>query len=304
MTTAPSGSAPVATTAPATAVPVSGLPYLGSGIGYRTEIKDAIGSPASRVDWLEVITEHYLFAPPDVRDVLHRLRRRFRIVPHGLELSIGAPREPSPRYLDALAQLVDELDAPWFSDHLCFTRAAGVALGTLTPLPRTRDIAREVGRRAQRVQAAVGRPLILENVTYYINLDSPLSEAQFIAEVMENCECGLLLDLTNLDINARNHGYSATEFLDTIPVERVVQVHLAGGTAGEDERMDLDTHSEPVPPAVWDLLTELVERAPVRATLLERDQNFPDDFGQLQAELDHARHILDGARATRPTGVR
>ncbi|MFI1470163.1 DUF692 family multinuclear iron-containing protein [Streptomyces wuyuanensis] len=298
MTTAPSSSAPVTATT-ATAVPVTRLPYLGSGIGYRTEIRDAVDSPASRVDWLEVITEHYLFAPPDVRDVLHRLRRRFRVVPHGLELSIGGPREPSPRYVDALAQLVDEIDAPWFSDHLCFTRAAGVALSTLTPLPRTREIAREVGLRAQRVQAAVGRPLILENVTYYIDLMSPLSEAQFIAEVMEHCDCGLLLDLTNLDINARNHGYSALEFLDTIPVERVVQVHLAGGTEGEDDRMDLDTHSEPVPPAVWDLLTELVGRTPVRATLLERDQNFPGDFGELQVELDHARCILDGAREVR-----
>ncbi|MEV6581246.1 DUF692 domain-containing protein [Streptomyces sp. NPDC051582] len=300
------GTAVATTTTTATAttaVPVAGLPYLGSGIGYRSEIKEAIDSPAHRIDWLEVITEHYLFAPPDVRDVLHRLRRRFRIVPHGLELSIGGTREPSPRYLDALAQFTEEIDAPWFSDHLCFTRAGGVALSTLTPLPRTRDIAREVGRRAQRVQAAVGRPLILENVTYYIDLDSPLSEAQFIAEVMEHCDCGLLLDLTNLDINARNHGYSTAEFLDTIPVERVVQVHLAGGTAGEEDRMDLDTHSEPVPPAVWDLLTDLVSRAPVRATLLERDQNFPDDFGELQEELDHARRILDAARPA-PAGVR
>ncbi|MFF4322868.1 DUF692 family multinuclear iron-containing protein [Streptomyces sp. NPDC001568] len=295
MTTAPSSSAPVT----AAATPLGGLPYLGSGIGYRTEIKDAVGSPTSRVDWLEVITEHYLFAPPDVRDVLHRLRRRFRLVPHGLELSIGAPREPSSRYVDALARLVEEIDAPWFSDHLCFTRAGGVALSTLTPLPRTREIAREVGRRAQRVQAAVGRPLILENVTYYIDLPSPLSEAQFITEVMEHCECGLLLDLTNLDINARNHGYRAVDFLDAIPVERVVQVHLAGGTGGEDDRMDLDTHSEPVPPVVWELLTKLVARAPLRATLLERDQNFPADFGELQAELDHARRILTGARDAR-----
>ncbi|MFE2856731.1 DUF692 family multinuclear iron-containing protein [Streptomyces lavendulae] len=293
MTTA----APATGAATTSAVPVTGLPYLGSGIGYRTELKDAVDSPSHRIDWLEVITEHHLFAPPDVREALHRLRRRFRIVPHGLELSIGGPGEPSPRYLDALAQLVDEIDAPWFSDHLCFTRAGGVALETLTPLPRTREIAREVGRRARRVQAAVGRPLILENVTYYIDLLSPLSEAQFIAEVMEHCDCGLLLDLANLDINARNHGYETGDFLRTIPVERVVQVHLAGGTAGDDGHMDLDTHSDPVPPAVWDLLTELVSVAPVRATLLERDQDFPDDFGELQEELDHARSILDGAVA-------
>ncbi|MEU6704979.1 DUF692 domain-containing protein [Streptomyces wuyuanensis] len=273
------------------------LPFLGSGLGYRAEFADAIADPAHRIDWLEVISDHYLFAPADVREKLAELRKRFRIVPHGLELSIGGPEDPNPRYVDALARLVDDVDAPWFSDHLCYTRAGGVSLATLTPLPRNREVAREVGRRAQRVQDAVGRPLILENVTYHIDLESPLSEARFITEVMEHCDCGLLLDLTNLDINSRNHGYSTRDFLDTIPLERVVQVHLAGGVPSDDGRVAIDSHSEPVPPAVWDLLARLVERASVRATLIERDQDFPEDFGEMQEDLDRARLLLGSATA-------
>ncbi|MFF4323456.1 DUF692 family multinuclear iron-containing protein [Streptomyces sp. NPDC001568] len=274
------------------------LPYLGSGLGYRTEISAEIDACPEAADWLEIITEHYLDAPPDARESLRQLRRHHRLVPHGLELSLGAPEEPATGYVDALAALVAEIDAPWFSDHLCFTRAGGISLGTLVPLPRLRGIAADVGRRAQRVQDAVGVPLLLENITYYLDLPSPLTEAQFITEVMEHCDCGLLLDLTNLDINSRNHGYDAEQFLGTIPLERVVQVHLAGGTEGDEDHMATDTHSAPVPEAVWHLLGRLVNRTPsVRATLVERDQDFPDDFGELSAELSRARGILNAAGA-------
>ncbi|MHC5699938.1 DUF692 domain-containing protein [Streptomyces sp. PKU-MA01144] len=278
---------------------LSGLPCLGSGLGYRPELAAAIGDHSDRIDWLEVITEHYLFEPGDQRETLLDLRRRFPIVPHGVELSLGAPEETDGRYLDALAQLVADVGAPWFSDHLSFTRAGDVALGTLVPLPRAREVAREVGHRAQAAQDAVGVPLLLENITYYLDLPAPLTEAQFITEVMEHCECGLLLDLTNLDVNARNHGYSPEEFLDSIPLERVVQVHLAGGEDDPAGAMALDTHAAPVPEQVWTLLSELVKRAPVRTTLLERDALFPEDFAELQADLDRARAVLLGAPGTR-----
>ncbi|MEV6681863.1 DUF692 domain-containing protein [Streptomyces erythrochromogenes] len=264
------------------------LPHLGSGLGYRRELADGIAASGTAVDWLEVITEHYLFAPPDTRQALRELRRGHPLVPHGLELSLGSPRPPDPRYVTALAELVEEIDAPWFSDHLCFTRSDTISVGTLTPLPRSRAVARDVARRAQRVQDEVGVPLILENITYHIDLPNPLSEAQFIAEVMEHCACGLLLDLTNLDINSRNHHYDVGDFLDTIPLERVVQVHLAGGTQDPDGTAR-DTHSAPVPERVWGLLAELSARADIKATLLERDQDFPEDFAEITAEIGRAR---------------
>lgn len=283
---------------------LTGLPALGSGLGHRTELAEAIETHAGRIDWLEVITERYLFAPADERERLRELVRRFPIVPHGLELSIGSEREPDAAYVQALAVLVADLDAPWFSDHLCFTRTGRVDVGLLVPLPRTREVARRLGRRARRVQEAVGRPFLLENITYYVDLDTPLTEAQFITEVMEHCECGLLLDLANLDINARNHGFDPLEFLDTIPVERVVQVHLAGGVDGDGDHLSLDSHGAAIPDRVWDLLAELVSRTRVNATLVERDQNFPDDFDDLLAEIDRARTVLRSRATGDPAGPR
>jgi len=273
--------------------PLHDLPHLGSGLGYRREIHQQTMEHRDRIDWLEVISEHYLFASVQGRERLAELRAAFPIVPHGIEMSIGTPGEVDEDYLDALAALVDEIDAPYFSDHLCFTRAGGVSLGSLTPLPRSRALAKELGRKAQRIQERVGAPFILENITYHVDLRTELTEAEFIAELCEHCECGLLLDLTNLHTNARNHGYDAAGFLDAIPTERVVQVHLAGGTEAHETL--LDSHSSPVPEPVWGLFDELLRRAPLKASLIERDQDFPDDFGELLGEVERARSAMRAA---------
>ncbi|GIF64118.1 UPF0276 protein [Asanoa ishikariensis] len=273
--------------------PLHDLPHLGSGLGYRREIHQPTMEHRDRIDWLEVISEHYLFASVQGRERLAELSAAFPIVPHGIEMSIGTPGEVDEDYLDALAALVEEIDAPYFSDHLCFTRAGGVSLGSLTPLPRSRALAKELGRKAQRIQERVGVPFILENITYHVDLRTELTEAEFIAELCEHCECGLLLDLTNLHTNARNHGYDAAGFLDAIPTERVVQVHLAGGTEAHETL--LDSHSSPVPEPVWALFDELLRRAPLKASLIERDQDFPDDFGELLGEVERARSAMRAA---------
>jgi uncharacterized protein len=273
--------------------PLHDLPHLGSGLGYRREIHQPTMEHRDRIDWLEVISEHYLFASVQGREQLAELRAAFPIVPHGIEMSIGTPGEVDENYLDALAALVDEIDAPYFSDHLCFTRAGGVSLGSLTPLPRSRALAKELGRKARRIQERVGAPFILENITYHVDLRTELTEAEFIAELCEHCECGLLLDLTNLHTNARNHGYDAAGFLDAIPTERVVQVHLAGGTEAHETL--LDSHSSAVPEPVWELFDELLRRAPLKASLIERDQDFPDDFGELLGEVERARSAMRAA---------
>ncbi len=267
------------------------LPFLGVGLGYRPDLDRQIWANQASIDWLELISEHYLARPREQLDQALRLRGAFPLVPHGVELSIGTPGEPDPAYLDALAELVALVGAPWCSDHLCFTRAGGIALGQLTPLPRTRAVAADVARKARQVQERVGVPFLLENISYYIDIEGQLSEAEFLTEVMEGCECGLLLDLANVFVNAGNHGFSALEFLAAIPLERVVQVHLAGGE--ESPNALLDTHSAPVPDEVFTLLRHLVERAPnLRAVLIERDTDFPDDFQELADDLADAREIL------------
>jgi len=266
------------------------LPYLGAGLGYRREIHDSTIANAGRIDWLEIITEHFLHETSQTRARLADLRALFPLIPHGLEMSIGTPGNVDRDYLDALARLVATVDAPYFSDHLCFTRAGGVSLGSLTPLPRSTDLARELGRKAQQVQSAVGVPLILENITYHMDVKTGMSEAEFIAEFCEHCDCGLLLDVTNLFTNATNHGFDAGRFLDEIPTERVVQVHLAGGVTGHGAL--LDTHSAAVPEPVWALLDELLSRTTIRGALIERDEDFPADFDDLLAEVDRARDAM------------
>jgi uncharacterized protein (UPF0276 family) len=214
-------------------------------------------------------------------------------------MSIGTAGDLDPAYVDSLAELVSLVGAPWFSDHLCFTRAGGIGLGQLTPLPRTRTIAAEIGTKARWLQRRIGVPFLLENISYYIDVTGQLSEADFIAEIMEHADCGLLLDLTNVHVNAVNHGFDEIDFLDAVPLERVVQIHLAGGEPAAG--VYLDTHSSPVPGQVFELLRHVVSRTPtVKGVLIERDSNYPDDFEELLRDLAVAREIVDGAlrRAT------
>ncbi|MFT3775188.1 MAG: DUF692 domain-containing protein [Minicystis sp.] len=276
------------------------LPYLGVGLGYRRELDASIRANRSSIDCLEIVSEHYFDATPDRIERLASLAEEFPLIPHGIEMSIGTVGEVDSSYLDALTKVVSTTRGAWVSDHLSFTRAGGIALGQLTPLVRTRALAVEIAAKAQAVQDQMGIPFLLENVSYYVNFDSELTEAEFIAEVMSRCGCGMLLDLTNLFLNSRNHGYDPIGFLDTIPLDRVVQIHLAGGDAKQHQMGDvlLDLHGAAVYAETWKLLDHVAPRAPnLRSVIIERDQNFPDDFGEILADLEHARHITSQARS-------
>jgi uncharacterized protein (UPF0276 family) len=266
------------------------LPVLGVGIGYRPEIHDQIMEHRDSVDWLELITEHYIQTSPEQAAHATELRADFPLIPHGIEMSIGTEGDLDPDYVTAVAELVEAVQAPWFSDHLSFTQAGGVSLGQLTPVVRTRETAAAIGRKARAAQEAVGVPFLLENITYYVNIEAELTEAQFITEVLEHGDCGLLLDMTNVFINSVNHGFDPYEFLSQLPLERVVQIHLAGGEWQDD--VMVDSHSHPVHEEVWQLLDHLVQRAPLKGILLERDDNFSSDFDELEGELERARAVL------------
>lgn len=267
-----------------------GLPVLGVGIGYRPEIHDSIMERGDLIDWLEVITEHYIQTAREQASRVRELRARFPVIPHGIEMSIGSEGDVDPVYLNAVADLVHSIDAPWFSDHLCFTKAGGVALGQLTPVMHTKKEAAAIGRKARLAQERAGVPFLLENITYYVNVEAELSECEFIKEVLEQGDCGLLLDLTNVFINSVNHHFDPYDFLAQLPLERVVQVHLAGGEWQGDTMVD--SHAHPVHEEVWELLANVLRRAPLKAILLERDQNFSADFGELAEDLGRARSML------------
>jgi uncharacterized protein (UPF0276 family) len=236
---------------------------------------------------------------PVSEDALRRLSllaRRFPIAGHGLELSIGAGGPDEPGYRDALGRVLAASSALWHGDHLCFTRAGGVPIRALTPLPFCEaaiDVAVDNIRRHKR---ELGAPFVVENIAYYfLNPLSEMDEATFLRRVILGADCALLLDLHNVLVNAINHRYDPYRFVDRLPLDRVVQIHIAGGEDVDGVR--LDTHSSFSPEEVWSLLEHVAPRCPVRGLNFEMDSHFPP-AARLHEELARARAVLErcGAR--------
>ena len=276
------------------------LPHLGVGLGYRAPLHDDILANADRIDFLEFISDQYLYAPQEKTDALAELGQSFPLIPHGVGMSIGTAGPVSSDYLRRLAALVERVDAPWFSDHLSFTKVPDTDIEQLTPLWFTSESLAAVRRNLRQVEEAVGgRQFLLENITYYFSMPgSEMTEAEFVTRVLDGGGTGLLLDVNNVYVNSVNLGFDPYEFLDSVPLERTVQIHLAGGIYVRD--MLVDSHSAPVNETVWELLGYVLDRAPVKAILLEWDQDWPE-FGVLIEHLDRARAML---RASRVGGTR
>jgi uncharacterized protein (UPF0276 family) len=274
-------------------------PRLGVGLGYRLPLHDEIIANADRIDFLEFISDQYLYASAEKLDRLTALREHFPLIPHGVGLSVGTAGALDDDYLRRLSTVGDLVEAPWMSDHLSFTKVPDTDIEQLTPLWFTEESLATVCRNMRQLKTVVDRPFLLENITYYFTLPhNDMTEAQFITRVLEDTDTGLLLDLNNVWVNSVNHRFDPYEFLDAIPVERTLQIHLAGGKLIQG--MVVDTHSTPVTEPVWDLLDYVLDRAPVKAILLEWDQDFPD-FEVLLQHLDRARAAFT---ARQPAAVR
>jgi uncharacterized protein (UPF0276 family) len=241
------------------------------------------------VDWLEILSENYMVGGGKPLAMLDALRSRYPMVMHGVSLSIGSVAGPDPAYLKRLAALVQRVQPLWVSDHLCWTGVHGRQLHDLLPLPYTEEALRTVVRNVGQVQDALGRRILLENVSSYIEYrDSAMSEWEFLRAVCDEADCLLLLDLNNIHVSAVNHGFDALEFLRAVPAERVRQIHLAGHTDHGDHLVD--THDHPVADPVWALYRQAVQRFGDVATMIERDDRIPE-LSELVAELDIARRI-------------
>ena len=268
---------------------VANLGRLGAGLGYRREIKRATLEAHAQIDFLEIIAEQFFYSEAAAEE-LAELRESFHLVPHGLGLSVGSAAAPSPRYLRAIQWLCEKSDAPYYSEHLAVTRVPGIDLGHLSPVVYSRQMLEVVATNVERVQQLIGRPLVLENITYDLALPgSDLSQPEFFCELTRRTGCGVLLDLANLHINSVNHGFDADAFLRAMPLEHIVQVHLAGGSR-RGARL-VDSHSEPVGEGVWALLERLVSLAPLRAAIVERDANMPA-LSELLEEVALARRLM------------
>ena len=265
------------------------LPVLGVGLGFREPFRTELFRNRDRVDFLEITADHYFDGPHEKHAELELLADHFPIIPHGLDLSLGSAEGIDDDYLAALADIVDELDPPWWSEHIAFTRAGGVSIGHLAPLPWTREAIAVVARNVEKVRRRIRAPLILENVTASMIVPGmEMDEVEFIRAVLEQTGCGLLCDVTNLYTNVVNHGLNLEDVLDRWPWDRVVQLHFAGGHWQDGSLIDSHAHS--APPEVWAVLEYAVGRAPVRGIILERDENIPP-FADLLAELEQARTI-------------
>ncbi len=265
------------------------LPVLGVGIGFREPFLSDLFRHRDAVDFLEITADHYFDATVAKNAELDLLARHFPIIPHGLDLSLGSAEGIDDDYLRAMADIVARLDPPWWSEHIAFTRAGGVAIGHLAPLPCTREAVDVVVRNVERVQSRIRTPLILENITTTMILpEAEMDEVEFLSAVLDGTGCGLLCDVTNLYTNAVNHGQDLEDLLARWPWDRVVQLHFAGGNWHDGTL--IDSHGYPTQPEVWSVLEAAVTRAAVRGIILERDENLPP-FGELLGELEQARTI-------------
>lgn len=266
------------------------LPYLGAGIGLRREHFEALPVTQRALDWVEITPENFMRHGGRNRRALARCRGRWPVVPHGVSLNLGGLDPLEDAYLDDLRALCAWLDAPFFSDHLVYSRVGGVHLHDLLPLPMNDETVAHVVPRLAAARERVGRPFLLENPSYYeVMPGSTLDEATFLTRVLEAADCGLLLDVNNVWVNAQNHGYDPFDFVDALPLARVGQVHLAGHEVRDG--VIIDTHGAAVPDPVWRLFEYVLSRTGPVTTLVEWDQDVPA-VEVVLAQADRARHLL------------
>jgi uncharacterized protein len=257
----------------------------GIGIGYRFAMAEStLASQVDEIRWLEVHPENYVERGGRFRQALERARERWPFVTHGLTMGFGAVEPAEDAYMKPLKAFLHDLQVPWHSEHLCFSGADGVMLHDLLPLPFTREAVATAVQRIREARDRLELPIAIENISYYAEAgQSEMSEVEFLLEVLELADCELLLDVNNVYVNSRNHRFDPQRYIDRMPKERVVQIHVAGHHVRKDDLI-IDTHGEPVRDEVYDLLEYTLGRVGRVPVLLERDQNFPP-FAELVAEV-------------------
>ncbi len=275
--------------------PRLGLPNPGDGLGLREEhFPHLMSTPpeAWGVDWFEAITENLLDNAGYGMRVFEHVAAHRPVVLHGVSLSIGSTAPLDMAYLAKLRALAERFRPLWISDHLCWTGVQGVNSHDLLPVPLTEAALAHVADRVAQVQDFLGRPLIVENPSTYLEFRaSQMPEAEFLARLCAATGCGLLLDVNNVHVSSFNHALDPLAYLEVIPAEHVVQVHLAGPS--DHGTHLIDTHDAPVPDAVWPLYARVWERCGPVATMVEWDADIPE-FAVVAAELAKARRVREG----------
>lgn len=265
------------------------------GIGWRPELALHIARDQS-LDFVEIVAEN---TPPERIPLPLRqlVDRGVSVVPHGTSLSLGGAEPPSKQQLSRLARLAEQLNAPLISEHFAFVRAGGVEAGHLLPLERTHEMLDLLVENILKAKSALPVPLALENIaTLFEWPHAEMDEAVFITQALERTDCLLLLDVSNLYANARNHGWDTRSYLDRLPLERLAYVHVAGGIPRNG--LYHDTHAHPISDGALGLLGELCSRVEIPAVMLERDDHFPE-WIELYNELSAIAEVCRGGVSLR-----
>ena len=241
-----------------------------TGLGYRRELADWIAGKPPGVDCLEITAEHF---PPGREEPLARLGQDFHLFVHGLGLSLGTPGALDRERLEQFARVAAAANPDWVSEHIAFTRTAEVDLGHLNPVPPTREMVAIIADHAREVAERCRKPILLENITSHVQLPGDLTEPEFLNRICDRARCGLLLDVTNLFINSRNHGFDPLKWLHEIEPGLIQQLHLVGYAKAGDRFTD--SHALPIQEELIELARAVVTYAPVQAITLERDEDFP-----------------------------
>jgi len=277
----------------------NGFTEYGIGIGLRIPHYQHILEKKPAVDWFEIISENYMIDGGRPLAILDQILEQYKVVQHGVSMYFGSPQPLNREHLKRLKQLTRRTATPWLSDHLCWGSVDGRYTHDLLPLPYTWEAAKVAADNIRLVQDFVALPVVLENVSSYAEFhDSEMTEWEFLTEVVERADCGILLDVNNIYVSSMNHEFNPETYVDYIPAERVAQIHIAGHS--RYERFILDTHDHPVIDPVWKLYERALRRTGPTATLLEWDDRIPP-FEEVHGEAMKAKKYLDAV--TRATNV-
>lgn len=264
-------------------------PFLGFGLGLRTEHYAYIEEHKPSVDWFEILSENYMVPGGKPLHHLDSIREDYPMVMHGVSLSIGGTDPLDRDYLKNLKQLMQRVQPEWVSDHLCWTGIRGTNSHDLLPLPYYEEAIDHVIDRVVQVQDYLGERILLENLSSYVTYkNSEMSEWEFFNSIARRADCHILLDVNNIFVSAHNHKFDALEYINGIDVDRVMQFHLAGHSYHGE--MIIDTHDDDVCDPVWVLYEAALKRFGAVSTMIERDDDIPE-FAQLREELAIAEAI-------------
>lgn len=278
-----------------TANPFNGFTEYGVGIGLRIPHYRHILERKPVVDWFEIISENFMLDGGRPLAILDQILEQYRVVQHGVSMYFGSAAPLDRTHLARLKALVRRTRTPWLSDHLCWGSVDGTYSHDLLPLPYTWEAVRVTAAKIRQARDLLEVPVIVENVSSYAEFHaSQMTEWEFLTEVVERADCGILLDVNNIYVSSRNHGFDPFTYLNHVPAERVAQIHIAGHS--KFEKYILDTHDHPVLAPVWRLYARAIERCGPTATLLEWDDRIPT-FDEVHAEALKANRYLAVAPA-------